>query len=233
MGLLWVFHNHPDSSPMTNELVYSRDGLQYRRAMSGAQFVPLGSEGSFDSKMIAPVALIGRAGECLIYYNGRNSDHGSDRRADGIGGAEMQPGHCPEGEPPMGGLGLARLPMGHFCGVRADFDGMVESSWLCNYGRSGVRAALQVEAGGAVRAEVLDPYGRVLPGFGRDASRARQQADGTWSFSWGAGLTGTCGEASAAGGRVGHVVKLRFHLHRAVLYGFAVGEEGAAPAYIS
>ncbi len=33
-------------------------------------------------------------------------------------------------------------------------------------------------------------------------------------------------------GKVGHVVRLRFHLHRATLYAFQVGEEESSPPYV-
>ena len=40
------------------------------------------------------------------------------------------------------------------------------------------------------------------------------------------------GQVSEKGGRVGHVTKLRFYLHKATLYGFQVGDEGVMPAYL-
>ena len=248
VGGLWVYHNNPESSPMTTELVYSRDGINYRRALPGEQFVPLGPAGSFDSRMVSPLALIERGAECLIYYNGRNCDHGSDR------GMDMQPSRCPEGEAPMGGIGLARVPGRNFCGLRADMDGRVESKWLCNYGRAGVTALADVAQDGWIHAEILDPYGDVIPGWDRAACRAQKRPQGSFvrstlrayrqetpgvftgrvTFSWGGEeLVGACGQQSAAGGQVGHVVKLRFHLHRATLYGFGVGEERASPPYVS
>ena len=42
-------------------------------------------------------------------------------------------------------------------------------------------------------------------------------------FRWGDGAT-----RKAA---VGHVVKLRFHLHRATLFGFSAGQPHARPEY--
>ena len=42
-------------------------------------------------------------------------------------------------------------------------------------------------------------------------------------------LRGIPGQTSDAGGTVGHVLKVRFHLHRATLFGFQVGEETSFP----
>jgi len=226
VGCLWVYHNNPEFSPMTTELVYSRDGRHYRRALPGREFIPLGPPGAFDSRMITPMALLEHGDECLIYYTGRNREHGSDR------GMEMQSGRVAEGEEPRSDIGVARITGRNFCGLRADLDGLVESKWLCNYGHEGVIALADVEPDGWIRAEILDPYGAVIPGWDRAACRTRMYEGGRVCFSWGdEELTGACGQSSAAGGAVGHVVKLRFHLHRATLYGFAAGEEGAAPPY--
>jgi hypothetical protein len=239
VGSLWVFHNNPAASPMTQELVYSRDGRDYRRAAPGTELVPLGPTGAFDSRMISTVAFFEHHGEFRLYYNGTNREHGSDR------GQPMAPGRVAPGEARRAGLGLARLPWGHFCGLRADLDGLVESAWLCNYGTAGVQLVGAIDEGGWIRAELLDQFGGVIPGWGRESSRVWEAGGGRLGCAWGdpaegAGgrapehparlaLTGRCGQTSAAGGVVGHVVKLRFHLHRATLFGFQVGDEGTSP----
>jgi len=228
VGGLWIYHNNPDFSPMTMELVYSRDGLTYHRPMPGEQFVPLGKTGEYDSRMVRGVGLIERGPECLIFYDGSNGTHGSDRFM------EMQPGACPEGEAPIGGLALARVAAQQFCGLRADMDGLIETKWLCNYGAGGVRASIAIEDDGWVRAELLDQYGRVIPGFERDTARHTTGDDGRLDFHWGRErLNGAFGQESEAGGKVGHVVKMRFLLHRATLYGFHIGEDNLMPPYIS
>jgi hypothetical protein len=210
---------------MTQELVYSRDGLHYHRALPGTPFLPLGQPGSFDSRIISTVAFLAHDGEVRLYYNGSNREHGSDR------GQSMLPGRVAPGETHRSGLGLAWLPLGHFCGLRADQDGLVASKWLTNYGQAGVQAVGDVDADGWIRAELVDQFGQVIPGWDRAASRVEPTADGGLRCTWGDGrLDGRCGQISDAGGTVGHVVKLRFHLHRATLFGFQAGEEGATPA---
>jgi hypothetical protein len=226
VGCLWMYHNNPEYSPMTMELVYSRDGSTYDRAMPGASFLPLGADGSFDSRMVMPVSIPDRGSEILIYYQGCNWEHGSDR------GMPMQHGRSVEGEEPTREVGLARLPWGHFCGLRADLDGMVESKWITNYGSGGVDCLAEIDDGGWIRAEIVDQYGDIVPGWDRSASDHTLADDGRLRLWWGdESLVGSFGQESVAGGRIGHVVRLRFHFHRTTLFGWQIGEEGATRPY--
>jgi hypothetical protein len=228
IGSLWIFHNNPAFSPVTSELVYSRDGQRYQRALPGADFIPLGPDGSFDSRTVYPLAWVDRGSELFLYYSGSNVEHGSDR------GIPMQrETRTSRGEPPRWGVGLAKLPWGHFCGLRADLDGSIETKWLTNYGTGGVQVAASVEPGGFVQAQVLDQYGRAIPGWERENSRARVGEKGKLFFSWGRSeLDGSFGQTSDRGGKIGHVVKLRFYLHKATLFGFQVGRPGSRPDYV-
>ncbi len=231
IGVLWIMHNNPDYSPMTNELVYSKGGLNYHRAMPRVQFLPLGPDGSVDSRMVIPIALIERDGDYLLYYSGTNQEHGSDRSRNGIGGVRMPKGRL-DGEERRSILGVARIPGRNFCGLCAELDGVIETKWLCNYGDGGVEAYALVKRDGWIKAEILDQYGRVIPGWDRDSCIAGGDSSGRFRFFWGReDLVGRSGQVSDEEGRVGHVVKLRFHLHRATLYAFQIGEEGAMPPY--
>jgi len=223
-GLMWVYHNNPDYSPMTIELVYSRDGRHYRRAVPRTEFLPLGPEGDFDCRLIVANGILDHGAEHWIYYTGHNYEHGSDR------GMPMQRDRKPVGDRRLTGIGLARIPWGHFCGLRADHHGILETKWLCNYGRRGTRVLAHCSEGGRIRAEMLDPYGRVIPGFSADRCVAEGGRERGLHFSWGNGLTGAAGQESSEGGVVGHVVKLRLHLDRATLFGFDIGA-AASPAF--
>jgi hypothetical protein len=67
--------------------------------------------------------------------------------------------------------------------------------------------------------------GRLVPGWDRGACRVRSEQRGRTHFSWGDDARiGRCGQLSDAGGTVGHIVKLRFYLHQATLYGFQAGD---------
>ncbi|MBI3942311.1 MAG: hypothetical protein HY326_04800 [Chloroflexi bacterium] len=214
VGLLWLFHNHPAYSPMTTELVYSRDGQHYERAMPGTEFLPLGSAGQFDSRQIFPMGIIPRGDELYFYYYGANYDHGADR------GQPMSPAQTVPGEKPVNGIGLARLRQGMFCGYRADFEGMLETKFVTNYGGAGPRVLAQIDPGGSLQAEILDHYGQVLPGWEREKCRMVPQDDGTIGFAWGdQSLAGQLDDQSPEGGRVQRVIKLRFFLRQAQIFG--------------
>ena len=218
IGLVWVFHNNPYRSPMTNELVFSRDGQNYERVLPRMEFLPLGPVGSSDSRMIIPMGIVPHGKELFVFYSGYNSDHGSDR------GQPMPPGEVAPGEPPRSEIGLARLRDGMFSGYGADFEGMIETKWVANYGGPGPQVLAHLEKGGWIKAEILDHYGRVLPGWEREKSRMVQCDDHLIGFTWGEKqLTGQLDDTSPEGGRIKRVIKLRFFLQQAQVFGFSVG----------
>lgn len=218
VGSLWVYRNNPDDSPMTSELVYSRDGRHYHRALPRTPLLPLGGDGDFDSRMVWATAIIERGEELLLFYNGWNREHGSDR------GMPMQDKHSGPGV--QCGLGLARLPKRHLCGLRAQAEGVVETKWLCQYSPAGVTAFAEIAPGGGIEVEVLDQYAKTIAGWDRSSSRLRPNPDGSRRCVWGDGdLEAGYGRTSPAGGAIGHVIKLRFHLRNATLYGFQAGED--------
>jgi hypothetical protein len=227
VGCLWVFHNDPAASPVTTELIYSSYGQEYRRAAPHEQFLPLGPPGSLDSRAIYPMSIVESGGEILIYFNGMNYEHGSDR------GIPMQRTPRVEaGAPPRSGIGLARLPWGHFRGLRADVSGVVETTWLTNYGPGGLVAVVAKDPNGEAQAEILDQYGKEISGWGRAESRDEALANGTTRFYWRKPeFTATAGQVSERGGPIGHVVKVRFHLRGATLYGFQLGQSNGMPEY--
>ena len=223
VGALWVFHDHPEDSPMTTELVYSRGGRSFHRALPRAEWIPRGPEGSFDSGQVCPVRLLPVGEELFVYYNGVDRHHRLKR-------GPKPPVVNPKTVGATRRTGLARLPLQALCGLRADHDGVVETRWVCNYGQTGVQAVADVDPGGSVRAEILDPFGSVVPGWDRAASGSVAAADGRLRLWWERPeLRGIPGQTSDAGGTVGHVMKVRFHLHRATLFGFQVGEETSFP----
>ena len=68
-----------------------------------------------------------------------------------------------------------------------------------------------------------------MPRREKEKCRATPSGDGWVQLSWGEGLTGAYGQIAQDDTAVGHVVKLRIHLHKATLFGFDIGEEGAYP----
>jgi len=225
VGAMWVYRNHPDYSPMTTELVYSREGRAYHRAFPRRKFVPLGPAGAFDCRMIMPVALVEHGPEFLIFYSGWNREHGSDR------GMPMQNKEAALCEPLKTGIGLARVNKHHLCGLQAEGSGVIESRWLCNYGESGVLLAADIAPSGTILVELLDQYGKVLPGWSGRESRLAPCGDGRFRCLWSGDRSAQPGRASPEGGTIGHVLKLRLCIHKATLCGFQAGDApGAGPA---
>jgi len=110
---------------------------------------------------------------------------------------------------------------------------MVETKYLTNYGEGGLQAVAAVEPDGFIQAEILDQYGKVIPGWQREGSQTRTGDRGRLFFTWKpGGLEGRFGQTSDQGGKVGHVVKLRFYLHKATLFGFQLGRPGSRPDYV-
>lgn len=237
VGIMWVYHNNPEHSILTNELVYSRYGLNYQRVMPRQCFIPLGKSGELDSRRVWPTRMLEVDDKMLIYYGGGNVEHGSDR-IDAITSGKMQPGWANDrlatervdpGCIPISNIFLAELPWGHFAGLKAEFEGVVETTWLDNYGSRGVEIAAAIEDGGYIRVEILNVYGQVLAGWDVDSSRLEPGPRGTYRVIWGKGGNGRYGDKSDAGEEIGHVVKLRFHLYRSTLYGIQIGEEEVSP----
>ncbi len=227
VGALWIYHNIAHMSTMTDELAYSRNGVDYRRAMPNQDWVPLGGPGSFDSRWITVVKIDPQPDEVRIFYRGSNFEHGSDR-----GRKEMTPMTVEEGQERTSALGIARIKGRNFCGLRADHDGIVETKWIANPGQGGVEAWAEIEAGGFIRCEILNCFDEVIPGFSMEESAFDVAEDGRILFHWGREkLRGENRNQSPEGGMVRRVVRLRFHLFRATLFGFQIGEPGSFPEY--
>jgi hypothetical protein len=221
VGMVRCFNNHPAFSPMTNGLVFSRDNMNWQRVMPGVQFLPQGPSGSADSVMIGAISMFRRGNETWLYYSGGNRDHGSDRAQD------MPPGRVEEGQERKHIIGLAKFPFGHFCGLEATTEAIVETKYLANYGQRGPRAIAAMQPNGWISAEILDHYACVLPGFEKKNCRAIAGDDGLIRFEWGdQRLEGRLNDKSPEGGLVQRVVKVRFYLHYATLFGFSIGEAG-------
>ena len=113
------------------------------------------------------------------------------------------------------------------CGLRADHDGVVETRWVCNYGQMGCRPSPMSSPGEACARRYWTRSAAWYPvGTARPQGRSRQPP---------APVVGQTGadrnprSDSDAGGTEWHVMKVRFHLHRATLFGFQIGEETSFP----
>lgn len=225
VGLLWRMFNHPDSGFMTNELVYSRNGRDYHRAMPNQQFLPLGGDEDIDARGLWPCSIIECDDEIYIYSMARNSSHGANRDRQG-NDIQMTDSHTPPGQERRAGITLSRLPCGRFCGYEAVEMGEIETKWLTNYGAHGLEVVADIHPHGGLQVELLDVHGKTIPGWTREKSRFIPKDNGKHHIVWSSDgrLDGRYLQESSEGGVVGHVLKIRFHLRRAALYGFNIGE---------
>ncbi len=167
IGLPWIYHarwikygdyDSPDrmyeaqeGSPCTVDvqMAWSWNLIQWNRAPGRKPFIALGSEGSFDSKMIytsrAPVVV----GDKLYFYYG-----GFDKKHD-----DYKDIH--------GAIGLAMLRLDGFCSMRAG----LKEGWLISrrevFRTPKVTINAKTAPTGYVIAELLDRENNVIPGFSR------------------------------------------------------------------
>ncbi len=215
IGMLRIFRTN--SLHISPELVWSRDGIHYRRPYREPAFIALGANGSFDDGCVYARPPLAHEDRILIYYTGTNWVHGVlDLLRE---------------ENPATAIGLATLPADGFVSVDA---GPAEPSYPVEghplrQGELVTRAfsfqgdALQVtfqasEKGSAgvaeeteVRVELLD--GQHVPLAGFIAGQADPlEKSGTHRVSWGG--------RSQVGKLEGQAIRIRFLFQNAKLYSF-------------
>ena len=110
IGLVQMFHNHPDSSLLDIQLAVSRDTVNFERVGNRATFLPVGGVGEWDryNNSLANNLPIEVGEELRFYYGGRTYRHGPYDGSD-------------EGEP-GGGIGFATIRRDRFVSLEASFD---------------------------------------------------------------------------------------------------------------
>ena len=111
IGLVQVYHNHPEEHYLDVQLAVSRDGVHFTRVGDRSPFIPVGPLGSWDrfNNSIANNLPIVVGDELRFYYSGRTYRHGGYPGSDkGISG---------------GGIGVASIKRDRFVSLGASFDG--------------------------------------------------------------------------------------------------------------
>lgn len=111
IGLVQVYHVHPEQYYLDVQLAVSRDGVDFTRVGDRSPFIPVGPVGSWDrfnnSLANNPPIVVGD--ELRFYYGGRTYRHsGYDGPDKGQSG---------------GGIGLATVQRDRFVSLGASFDG--------------------------------------------------------------------------------------------------------------
>jgi len=111
IGLVQMFHNHPDSSLLDIQLAVSRDTVNFERVGNRATFIPVGGVGEWDryNNSLANNPPIEVGEELRFYYGGRTYRHG--------------PYDGPDNGEPGGGIGFATIQRDRFVSLEASFDG--------------------------------------------------------------------------------------------------------------
>lgn len=216
VGLLQIYRaEEPEGyfhGPVWLELVSSRDGMRWLRVepdtsvkgpyalyeTSRPPLLNLGKFREFDDAIVDSASLVVVGDEIRMYYNGYDELH--------------------DYLPYYGSIGMATLRKDGFASL--DADEVPGEVLTCRF--TGVSGVMQVNSdprGGAVRVEVLDGDGRVIPGYGRDDCEPLT-ADGVrQTVAWKARK-----ELPADAG----AVRFRFLLERARLFSFMVGNAAKA-----
>lgn len=148
VGLLWIFRITDGGSdgPILVELVSSRDGVAWQRQEGDRNpILELGPEGAWDAGMIfTPNHPLVEGDTIKLFYGGFGGTHAAKQQTAGIGVATLRKD------------GFASLAAGAVAGT------ITTKPWRHLEGELRVNAAA---SGGAVKAEILDRDGRVLPGY--------------------------------------------------------------------
>jgi hypothetical protein len=179
LGLLWVFHTY--SQQIDVQFVSSRDGRAWNRSVHRRVFLPLGfmkndyDGHAFDSEMIMAIAPpVEVNGEIWMYYTGYGNKHNANTYEEALEDTYL------------GEIGVAKVPMDHFCFLAATSEGSVVTKSIRISGSTMHVAASTRSIGGRgqnfnpvwsqmftnvkdgegeVRVEVLDEQGKAIPGF--------------------------------------------------------------------
>ncbi|WP_437223699.1 hypothetical protein SH661x_003319 [Planctomicrobium sp. SH661] len=152
IGLVWVFPSVPESGNMQShsavtwpELVVSRDGENWERPFPGEAFLPLGDADQFDHRQIRPASSLTLLPDrVLLLYSGSPHAHVAGHTWD---------------------IGLATLRADGFASLQAGEEaGEIVTRALLPDGKQ-LQLNAHVQAGGEIRAELLNDKGEPIKGF--------------------------------------------------------------------
>ena len=167
IGLPAVFHKGDPSADdwdtVDTELAISTDTLNWQRICPGQALIPRGPGsypgGAYDCGCVYAAAPIVSGDEILLYYGGSNGLHNNWRE---------------------GSFNLATLPLDRFAGYRPQNGrgrALLTSAPL-HVTSAGLTLNADIDAGGSIRAALLDEQGTALPGFALDDCMPISQEEG-------------------------------------------------------
>ncbi|HVE39790.1 MAG TPA: hypothetical protein VNM14_07890 [Planctomycetota bacterium] len=205
LGLVWIFtitKVNPkygmgwDDGHIQPHLIYSPDGLDWKRLPVREPFIPNGPEGSWDSGTLYssgdhPVVL---GNEVRFYYFGTNYTHGS---TEPIVSAKNR-----------SGFGVATLPRDRYVGWQAAKDSGTLLTKPITF--SGKDLFLNVDAShGVARVALLSADNQPIPGFGLEECEPIKADSLEQAVRW---------AGASASALAGKTVRLQFSLRQSTLY---------------
>ena len=185
---------------MHTELVASRDGVRWDR-IHREPLIPLGPEGSWDETLLLAARPLVHGDEIYLYYTG-------------YGRATPTPGATrPERIRPWNiETGLATLRLDGFASLSAEGAGVLVTE---PFTADGAAVAVNADARGSLRVEVLDEDGRPVPGLARDEAKPiagdHLRARAAWS------------SGSDLDSVRGRTIRLKVYVEQGDLYSLSIG----------
>lgn len=221
IGFVTTFHQVPDILGV--KLVYSRDGKIWEHLNNRRSFLDRGGNGAWDEFMSTmPAPPIEFKDELYFFYGGAVNHHDW-----WIMGARegLDVPEAGDFSKVVYSMGLAKLRMDGFCslgsGVRPGI--LITRHFISNGTQLEVNA--RCSKGGFIKAEVVDAYDEVVPGFSRDECDAFAGDSIRHVFTW----NGKRRLPSVPGGRADYpgpeterMRKIRFYMDKAELYSFTM-----------
>ena len=203
-------------NPMEMELLYSRDGKQWKWFPQRQPLIPRGAEGSYDCYMVeTPNQPLVVGDEIWIYYGGGSVHHDwwIFGQGEGLDLPEVKdPKYAQDGHH----LCLATLRLDGWVSLDATVrEGFVETKPLYSNGAH-LFINARCHSDGFVAVEVMDNWDNVWEGYARQDCRPFTGDSVHHKFSWSGG---------DAVNMVPGIIKLRFHLRNAELYSFQFADE--------
>ena len=196
IGLPSLFHKGDSAAAdwdcVDTELAYSADSVNWERICPGQPLIPRGAgrypEGEYDCGCIYAAAPLLRGDKIYIYYGGSNGLHNNWRE---------------------GSLNLATLDRDRFAGYAAgDGAARLETTPL-PLNAAALTLNAEVEAGGWIRAGLLDGGGAAIEGFGLDDCQPLEEGGLNCALSW---------RSDRALPETGDPIRIIFEWRRAKLY---------------
>lgn len=215
MGMLTVFHAVPNT--VTLQLAWSYDGIQWYRAQTRPDLIPLGAEGSCDCFMAeCPVPPITVDDEHWLFYSGARVHHDW---------TDVQPPGCVDDhieahivEDLAGGTHLCLAKIGvdrwvSLCAFRRE--GYVQTFPIFS---TGSKLIINAKCGsdGYVLAEISDNWNNPWPGFRRGDCDVFRGDAVNHTVSW---------KGRSDVNTIPGIIKIRLYMRNAHLYSFRVADE--------